>query len=288
MIFASPRMSPPRLRQGRLLILLAGLAAAAAPPSPARGGPINSVVAFTPREGGSILRLQYSYLEASGHGEARHVNASTATATYVYGLKKDLALFITVPYMNRQVDRVVEKLGRIEEAHDGVGDLTLLAKYRFWQKDTRYRQTSRLAVLGGLNVRSGDSDFSSDSYDPIVGGVFTWRRDRNLFDADLIYQVNTGRGGSRNDRLRYDLAYSYQFAPAVYDTEHNYEWNAIAEINGRYSTDGSHEVFLSPGLQYVTERWALEGSIQVPVIQELANDGPETDYRLVFSLRFRW
>ncbi len=125
-------------------------------------------------------------------------------------------------------------------------------------------------------------------YDPIVGGVFTWRRDRNLFDADLIYLFNTGGGEFRHDALRYDLAYSYQFAPAVYDPEYNYEWNAVAEINGRYTTDGSHEVFLSPGLQFVTERWTVEASIQLPVIQELDSDGPETDYRLVLGVQFRW
>lgn len=47
-------------------------------------------------------------------------------------------------------------------------------------------------------------------------------------------------------------------------------------------------MFLSPGLQCVTERWALEASIQLPTIQELDNDGPETDYRLVLGVRFQW
>lgn len=207
---------------------------------------------------------------------------------YVYGLKQDLALFLGVPYMNRQTDRVVGKLGRIEAAHDGIGDLTFLIKYRFWQNDTRPRETFRLAAIGGLNVRSGDSDFSSDSYDPIVGAVFTWRRDRTLFDVDLIYQFNTGGGRFRHDQLRYDLVYSYQFAPAVYNPDYNYEWNAVAELNGRYTTDGSHEVFLSPGIQYVTERWAIEASIQLPVIQEMSGAGPQTDYRLVLGFRWHW
>ncbi len=277
-----------RLQQRRWLILLVASAAASVASMPALAGPINSVVAFTPRKGGSILRLQYTYLEASGHDTVRHVNASSVTGTYVYGLKADLALFLTVPFVNRQVDRVVPKLGRIEVAHDGIGDVTFLAKYRFWQNDAGPRETYRLAALGGLNVRSGDSDFTSDSYDPIVGAVFTCRHDRNLFDADLIYTFNTGRGGFRHDALRYDLAYSYQFAPAVYDSDYNYEWNAVAELNGRYMADGSHEVFLSPGLQFLTERWGLEASIQLPVIQDFAGNGPETDYRLVVSVRFRW
>lgn len=249
-------------------------------------GPINSDVAFTPRKGGSILRLQYSYSEADDRDEVRHVNSSGIQGTYVHGLKENLALFFTVPYMNQQVDRVLPRLGRVESAHDGVGDLTFLAKYRFWQRDTRPGETYRWAALGGLNVRSGDSEFSSDSYDPILGTVFTLQRDRNLLDADLIYQFNTGRDESRHDALRYDLAYSYRFFPAVFEPGANYEWNAVAELNGLYSTDGSHEVFLSPGLQFVTERWAIEASVQLPVIQDV--DGPETDYRLVIGLRFQW
>ncbi len=281
-------MSTASWRPRRWVALLAVLAAASGAPPEARGGPINSSVAFTPREGGGVLRLQYRYMEADGHADISQVNASRVTGTLVYGLKKDLALFLVVPYVNRQVDRVDPKLGRLETAHDGIDDLTLLAKYRFWQKDTGPRETYRCAVLAGLNVRSGDSDFSSDSYDPVVGAVFTWRRARNLLDTDLIYTLNTGGGDLGHDALRYDLAYSYQFAPVVYDPRYNYEWNAVAEINGRYTTDGSHEVFLSPGVQFVTEGWAVEASVQFPVIQELDSDLPETDFRLVVGIRFQW
>ncbi len=276
------------IRRRRSILFLSLVSTVMILSGPASGGPINSNVAFTPREGGSIFRLQYMYSESDGRGAVQHVNASSVMGTYVYGLKKNLGLFLTVPYANRQVDRIMPGSGRMEEAHDGIGDVTFLAKYRFWQNDTRPRETFRLAALVGLNVRSGDSDFSSDSYDPIVGAVFTWRRDRNLFDADLIYQINTGSGVFRHDALRYDLAYSYQLAPAVYDPNYNYEWNAVAEINGRYTADGSHEVFLSPGIQYITEQWAIEASLQLPVVQEFSHGGPETDYRLIIGLRWQW
>ncbi|MCH7526270.1 MAG: transporter [Planctomycetes bacterium] len=255
---------------------------------PAHGGPINSDVAFTPSKGGSIFRLQYSYSEQSGHGNLRHVNTSAVRSIYVYGLKENVALFFRVPYLNRQTDRIVPRLGRIEETHDGVGDLDFLVKFRFWQNDTRPGETYRWAAIGGLNIRSGDSDFSSDSYDPILGTVFTWRRDRTLLDAVLMYQFNTGGGRFRHDMLRYDLACSFRFFPVHFDPDVDYEWNAVAELNGRYTTDGSHEVFLSPGLQWVTQRWAIEASVQLPVLQELAGNGPETDYRLVVGVRFQW
>ncbi|MEE8169221.1 MAG: transporter [Phycisphaerae bacterium] len=265
--------------------LLAGLAL---PTATGRAGPINSDVAFTPRKDGNIFRLQYSYREADGRGDHRQVNASGVRGTYVYGWTEDTALFLTARYANRQADRIDPRFGLIEEAHDGLRDVTVLAKYRFWQNDPRPLETYRWAVLGGLNLRSGDSDFSSDSYDPILGAVFTCRRDRNLFAADLIYQFNTGRREFRHDEIRYDAAFVHRLHPAVYEPGVNIEWNAVAELNGRYTADGSHEVFLSPGLQYNTEQWSLEASIQLPVIQELRGAQPETEFRIVLGLRFQW
>lgn len=268
---------------GALALVACGLAA-----STGLAGPINSDVAFTPREGGTIFRLRYIYSEAGAAGAIRHVNRSKVLGTYVFGLRSNLALILTVPYVNRQVDRVVPRLGRLEEAHDGVGDITFLLKYRFWQEDSGPQQTKRWAVLGGINIRSGDLDFSSDSYDPIVGTVYSWRRDRHAVDADLIYQFNTGRGKFRHDDLRYDLAYSYRFAPATFEVDDIYQWVVVAELNGRYSTNGSHEVFLSPGIQFSALRWTAELSVQLPVIQDLAPGDPETSYRLVLGMRWHW
>lgn len=255
-------------------------------PAAVWAGPINTDVALTPPKGGSIFRLQYIYNEADGSGDVQHVNASTVKGTYVYGLKENLALFLTVPYAHRETDVVKPQLGRFERSDSGVADLTFLAKYRFWQDDRRPGETLRWAALGGLNIRSGDSDFSSDSYDPIVGTVFTWQRDRGSLDADLIYQFNTGGGESRHDALRYDVSYSYRLTPARFEPGNAWELDAIAELNGRYMTDGADEVFLSPGLQFITQQWILETSIQLPVIQNL--DGPETDYGLVVGFRFQW
>jgi len=274
-------------RAGRAAFLAAALGAALSvvPPAPAQ---INTDVALTPPKGGSIFRLQYSFSESDGFNNVLHVNASTVKGTYVYGFRRDLAFFLTVPYLNRQVDRLDAEFGRSEVAHDGVGDLTLLAKYRFWQDDRRPGETLRWAALGGLTLRSGDSDFTSDSYNPIVGTVFTWQRDRGWFNADLVYRFNTGGGESRHDALRYDLSYSHRLFPESFEPGNAWELDAVAEMNGLYVADGSHEVFLSPGLQFITKQWILETSVQLPVIQELADNRAETDYRFVVGFRFQW
>ncbi|MFQ5425267.1 MAG: transporter [Phycisphaerae bacterium] len=255
---------------------------------PALAGPINTDVALTPPTGGSLLRLQFSYTEFRPRDAVRAAHLSTISGTYVYGATKDVALFLRAPYAHRDTHVVNPRLGRVEVTDSGVPDLTVMAKYRFWQRDTRPGETYRWAALGGLDLRSGDSAFSSDSYDPIVGTVFTWQRDRGVFGADLVYQLNTGGGASRHDTLRYDVAYSFRLFPTVYEMKTAWELDAVAELNGRYDTDGSHEVFLAPGLQLIGERWTVETSIQLPVIQELGTDRAETDYRVVFGLRLRW
>ena len=257
-------------------------------PAVTLAGPINTDVALTPPKGGSIFRLQYIYSESDGSGDVQHVNASIMKGTYVFGLKENLALFLTFPYIHREIDVVKPQLGRFERSDSGVADLTFLAKYRFWQDDRRPGETLRWAALGGLNIRSGDSDFTSDSYDPIVGTVFTWQRDRGWFDADLIYQFNTGGGESRHDALRYDLAYSYRLTPARFEPGNARELDAVTELNGRYITDGSHEVFLSPGLQFITPSFILEAGIQLPMVQSMKSPRLSTDYTVILSMRFQF
>ena len=47
-------------------------------------------------------------------------------------------------------------------------------------------------------------------------------------------------------------------------------------------------VFLAPGLQFAMDRWVIEASLQLPVVQELSDGRPEDDFRLILGLRFQW
>ena len=96
-----------------LLLMLAAVAAGLC--TTARAGPINTDVAMTPRKGGSILRLQYIYGEVEGKGEIEDIRTSRIKATYVFGLKSNLALFLTETYVNRKVERITPELVRMAE-----------------------------------------------------------------------------------------------------------------------------------------------------------------------------
>ena len=84
-------------------------------PIAASAGSINTNAALTPTGGGHIFRLQYHYAESRSGGNVKQINSSGVRATYVYGLRRDLALFLSVPYANRQVDRVLPRFGDLRD-----------------------------------------------------------------------------------------------------------------------------------------------------------------------------
>jgi len=51
---------------------------------------------------------------------------------------------------------------------------------------------------------------------------------------------------------------------------------------------GGTTLFLAPGLQYVTQRWVAEISLQLPVIQELNGRQIKTDYHLNVGFRIQF
>jgi len=256
---------------------------------PARAGGINSDEAMTPNKGGLILRLRGVYADAEASGTIRDADTFKIVTVLAYGLREDLSLFLRTPLRYDEVEtQGPGGAGRVTREHFGVEDITLFFKYRFWQKDTSANDTFRVAWLAGLDVRTGDRQFSSDSYDPLSGFTFTLQRARHHLNGDTIFQVNTGSGLSGADSLRYDLGYSYRFYPERYTPGRAFQWDIVGEINGEYLTDGSHRVFLSPGLQYTVHRWRFETSLQLPVLQDLSPGRREVNYRIVTGFRYHW
>ena len=60
-----------------------------------------------------------------------------------------------------------------------------------------------------------------------------------------------------------------------------------AELNGFYETNGDHELFVSPGVQYVTTRWILEATVQIPVWQDLKHRA-ERDFIVGIGFRVQF
>lgn len=253
---------------------------------PALAAGLNTNVALTPPEGGTIVRMQWRHSELGGDKTARHRTGvlNIEPITIVHGFTSKLELLATVPIVQRDVH-----LG-INDRHindSGVGDIPLLAKYRFYQNDQR-GSTTRWAAIGGVQLPSY-SAFSDDSVDPILGTVWTHQEANGWWlDADALYQINTGGGINKYDQLRGDAAFSYSLLSGQSKGLGPWGLYGVAELNAHYFTDGSTQAFASPGVQFITPRWILEAGVQLPIEQDLKAPRLETKFTTVLSVRFQF
>lgn len=268
--------------QDTFRIVIAGaVVIGAALTATANGAGLNTDVALTPPLGGTIIRVQWRYSRL--FGDDREVQRSVQPITAVYGATQNLAILGTVPIIYRKIE--FDTGGSRTNA--GVGDITLLGKYRFLQEDKPGR-TTRWAVIGGAEVPTFDNDFSSESFDPIIGTVFTHQRLDWWIDWDVLYKFNTAGGAAGDDELRADVAYSHRLLGGESEVTGPWGLYAIAEVNTRYFTDGSAQAFASPGLQYITPNLILEAGVQLPIGQDLKSPRLETDYTVLMSLRLQF
>lgn len=245
---------------------------------------INFDSALQPAKDMLIIRQQLRYFEADNNIGANDLDIEQIqlSTAFIYGIQADLTLMFNAPYRFREIDN--NNTGT-SNSIDGFGDLTSMLKYQFYQNDTGPTDTARTSLLAGMEIRSGDSNFSSDSYDPLLGLVYTQSRGRHGFDAAALWKFNSAGGAS--DRLRYDLAYVYRLHPEQYTAGKLTALFGLVELNGVYETNGDNEIFISPGIQYVTKDWALEATVQLPIWQDL-DERMEKDFVVGLSLRLQF
>lgn len=201
----------------------------------------------------------------------------TALSQFSYGVTAELAFRFDLPVTYR--DETAGDSGGGGEADDefGIGDSQILAKYRIWKNDTAATDTQRLALLGGLVIPGTDDAFSmdssNDSFNPILGIVYSQVTGRHGFNADLLFEFDTdwGDGGDVEtvNTLRYDTSYLFRIAPEAYTDQTKGAWYVVAELNGWYETNGDNQLFFSPGVMYEAKRITLDASIMIPVWQDL-------------------
>lgn len=253
--------------------------------------PINTDVALQPAEGQFIYRTQLRYRRFEVDAPGGDGDVVTHAHVLVYGWTARFSTVLGVPLRYRHF-----KQAGIPDDDVGVGDINLLARYQLW-KQLGYLSSQSWTVLGGLQVPTFDDPFSSRSFDPVMGTVYSWRRFRHGFDADLVYQLNThnDRDFEAGDVLRYDLTYQYRVWPAHYASETRWTLSGLLEANGAQQwksklggrsieeSDGQ-QLFLSPGLVLSGWRLRLEAGLQVPVLQAVGDGAQEDDVRFVLGL----
>lgn len=244
--------------------------------------------ATQPADGAFYLRQKLQFLSFGNDPspKSREIDQVISTTTFTYGLRRDMSLSLSLPVVYEERQEVSDT-----DREFGVEDFSLTFKYRPVQVDLSPIDSVRLAVFGGVEFPSGDGDFSSHSFDPFVGVVFTAILGRHGFNQSLSYKCNTGGdefairpGDGRDDAVRYDTAYLFRLSPAEYSADTEAATYFTLELNGLYETNGDNEVLLGPGILYEARSFALEAAVGLPVVQDVRHR-PEVDLMVTFGLR---
>lgn len=217
------------------------------------------------------------------------VDQWTIDTRLIYGLRKDVSLTLNVPMILR--DRSVVSAAGVGD-QEGLGDTTLMLKWRFWQHDPAPVDTNRLALIGGLRLPTGTDGLSTGGWDPFVGLTFTRVFGRHGMNASARYTASTdglanpiSAGTGEADLLTLETSWLYRLSPSEYTSETDASLYFTVESFVDYETNGDIAWRVAPGLLYEARRWTAELSPIVPIAQDV-DDRAELDWGLAFGVRF--
>ncbi len=222
--------------------------------------------------------------------EAGRNKASEFDLELTYGLTGDWAAGVELPYV---------RTAQGSDHSNGLGDVRLFTKYRFWRHDTLGVQRSAAALLK-VKLENGDErenpPLGTGSTDTLVGLTYGHESLKWYRWAGIRYRRNgeNDAGLRRGDKWLLDLAAGwrprmpeYLKADTVWLLELNGEYGQRAKINGAAVRDsGGREWFLSPGIFWTLRNFAVKAGVQIPVASELNGDQPESDYRARLTLEW--
>ncbi|MHC4541099.1 MAG: transporter [Planctomycetota bacterium] len=249
---------------------------------------------LTPAEDRWIFRTQFRYMsrESDPTGMDREMEMYAVPIVLAYGYRPDLTLMVRQRLQHRNMSMA----GNISR-DSGLDDLFILGKYRLYRRNTR-EYTFGIAPTIGLELPTGDDDFTSDTWD-VQPGLFTsWRRGPWASDFNISYKWNgfsddDDAGIDPGDELSIDLAVARQFSIAGRaDTsvtpvlELSYKHLSSDRRSGDdLANTGESLFFLSPGVKYTKSSLILEALLQVPTWQDQKGVQLEQGVRLIIGAR---
>ena len=251
-----------------------------------------------------IWREQLVLRERSADGPMnREVSVRALASILGYGVTSKLAVFGVVPYFLDKKLEVTTPIGRLERETDGIGDISLFARYTAYQHDFT-GGTFRIAPFLGVTVPTGDDNARDSSgelpralqtgdgaWGGFGGVVATYQTLQYQVDAQLLYRENGRHDGfARGNETHLDGSLQYRIWPRSLEGQSgtpgfvyvllesnlvHRERNQIGD--GTDANSGGAQWFLAPGLQYVTRRWIVEGTLQVSVAENPNGEAIQDD-----------
>lgn len=200
-----------------------------------------------------------------------------------YGITSDWALGIDLPYKFKEEGN---------DSSNGIGDVAVFTKYRFWRKDSLALQESA-AVLVKVITDTADNNktptLSKGTTDSILGLTYGYEGRKWYRWASARYRFNgtNNAGVDRGNKILIDFVGGIRPTPTGYrepDTvwllELNGEFGQHAELNGtELANTGGTEWFVSPGIFWTQRNFAVKVGVQIPVASDLNGNQEKTDYR---------
>jgi hypothetical protein len=244
------------------------------------------------------------------HESGRHIHNFSHDEFYYfflgYGLRDDLELNIKLPVVKKSFLRVEDGVVGQGDSSSGLGDLTLLGKYRLYQGEID------LSAIGGIKFPTGDtSDRGFDgkkleseeqpgtgSFDYFFGLALAKQFGKLSVGGDFIYNLKTEGAQERKfgDVIRVDIAFSYPLRePGIFPN-----LRLTGEINnqflqkdddrmGKVFDSGGHIMFLTPGVAIdTTQNSTFFVSVPIPAIQNRGGQHPEVDFGVISGIVFHW
>lgn len=282
----------------------------------ANAAPITFNTALPVSKGEFILREQILFVkslsaEPSSSRLAKLKRQENALiSTLVYGVTPDLTLFATIPLTNRQLTSSnLSSLESNKRQSRGIGDFSLVTRYTVYKNDFK-GGSFRVAPFAGVKLGTGNDDkideqgelpaiiqSGTGTDDPFVGLVATYGSINWEWDGQISYVFNRKKDNlERGNILALDTSLQYRFYPSRLSANTDTFINGVIEINHRnqqknridgvnVDRSGGLTNFISPGIQWVTERLILEASIQLPTTRARPRNELEIDY--IFRTGFR-
>jgi len=238
--------------------------------------PLNANIALQPPKG--VLIVEEKIRFDTGRTPAGHAERFVAASTLVFGVTQRITGILSAP---------VVALDKPGDNESGFGDIRLAAKFRLYRNDFGPTNTSRINLVLGTDLPSGDDPFTTDSVNPLIGGVYTLVIDRHAMHADAIWKFGTGGGQAASDTLIYDASYVYRLAPEEYGKGVLTSLFGVLELNGRYDTNGDHELVLAPGLQWSARSAIIGVNVLIPLHRKI-DERFERNVGVGLTVRFRF
>lgn len=208
----------------------------------------------------------------------------------VYGLTGDWSAGVDLPY-------TYKKDGT--RSSNGMADIQMFTKYRFWRQDSKGLQESA-AVMFAANLNNGDEKAApklGNGANDFIGGLtygyeslkwYRWASVRYRYNGenDAGFQVGNKTLIDFVAGWRPTLP-EYKKPDTVWLLELNTEVSEKSQLNGNeLANSGGIESFIAPGIFWTYRNFAIKAGVQIPVYHNLNGSQQKSDFRAKMS--FEW